>query len=158
MSIDNIDSIETLELHKKIIRDTKFLYSLYKDFYQELKRATLPIPIVEIGSGAGFIKKVIPKTITSDVVKSDGIDIVASAEKLPFKKASVGSIVMLNVFHHIKNPVKALKEFDRCLKSKGKIVMIEPCNTLWSRFIYQTFHSKHERFDPTTRWRIDAHG
>jgi len=38
----------------------------------------------------------------------------------------------------------------RCLKAGGRIVMIEPANTWWSRFVYQNFH--HELFDMQAKW------
>jgi SAM-dependent methyltransferase len=143
-----IDSIVWLKRDRELINNKRFLNLIYKDFYTKLKPSKLPKPIVEIGSGGGFIKKIIPGVITTDVVISDGIDIKAFAEKLPFKSRSIGSIVMINVFHHIKDPTKALREFERTLKPKGKIVMIEPWVTTFSKFIYQNFH--HENFDPSS--------
>ena len=41
--------------------------------------------------------------------------------------------------------MKALQEMERCLKKDGKIIMIEPYNSAWGRFIYKNFH--HEAFD-----------
>lgn len=152
----NIDSIQTLLEHKIIIKNSKFLNLLYRDFYKEFKKLTKLKPIIEIGSGAGFIKEIIPKTITTDVVKTDDIDLKAFAEKLPFDNRSVGSILMLNVFHHIKDPTKALFEFDRILKTNGRIVMIEPANTAWSRFIYKYFHN--ETFDTESIWKTKGNG
>lgn len=151
-----IDSIEWLERDRKLVNNKKFLNWIYKDFYSKIKSTKLPKPVVEIGSGAGFIKKIIPGAMTTDVIKASGIDIKAFAEKLPFKKSSIGSIVMLNVFHHIKDPKSALKEFERCLKPGGKIVMIEPWVTSFSKFIYQNFH--HETFDPEAGWKINGKG
>lgn len=156
MTENNLDSIEGLIEHKRILEKSKFLHFVYVDFYRKIKEAGLLNPIVEIGSGAGFIKKIIPKAITTDVIKIDDIDKVVYAEKLPFKKNSLGSIVMLNVFHHIKDPVKALTEFKRTLRTNGKIVMIEPWGTPFSKFIYQNFH--HEGFDPTASWKTKGKG
>ncbi len=152
----DIDSIQTLKLHQKIIIESKFLNALYKDFYLEFKKLAKHKPIVEIGSGAGFIKKVIPKAITTDVIKTNNIDKLAYAEKLPFKNGAVGSIVMLNVLHHIKKPTKAIEEFDRVLKKGGRITMIEPANTIWSRFLYTHFHN--EIFDTKSGWTTKGSG
>lgn len=148
----DLDSKEALLNHKKIIGNNRFLTLVHKSFYKMIALNVNLKPIVEIGSGPGFIKKIIPHTITTDVIKADGIDKVAYAEKLPFKSKSVGSIVMLNTFHHVKNPIKALYEFDRCLKPYGRIVMVEPWPTIWSRFIYTNFH--HEDFNIKGGWKI----
>lgn len=151
-----IDSVEWLEQDRILIKNRKFLNRIYSDFYSKIQSTKLKRPIIEIGSGAGFIKKVIPGVTTTDVIKAKGIDIKAFAEKLPFKKSSVGSIVMVNVFHHIKNPLKALHEFERILIPNGKIIMIEPWVTPFSKFIYQNFH--HEDFDTFASWKIKGKG
>ena len=52
---------------------------------------------------------------------------------------------MRDVFHHIPNPRNLLKEASRCLKPQGKIVMIEPWVTCWSKLVYTKLH--HEPFD-----------
>jgi SAM-dependent methyltransferase len=63
---------------------------------------------------------------------------------------------MIDVLHHIKKPKVFFAEARRCLKSGGKIVMIEPANTLWGRFIYKNFH--HEIFDTSAEWEMDKTG
>jgi SAM-dependent methyltransferase len=49
-----------------------------------------------------------------------------------------------------------LKEATRVLKKDGLLVMIEPANTIWGRFIYQNFH--HEPFDTKAGWTIPVSG
>ena len=63
---------------------------------------------------------------------------------------------MIDVFHHIKTPRSVLTEMERCLKPGGKIIMIEPANTWWGRFIFQNFH--HEPFNPAAGWSIEGEG
>lgn len=157
MTSVDINSLDSLEKHKGLIRRNLFLKKLYTDFYDEFKRVKKPSgTLVELGSGGGFIKQIVPSVVTSDVVGGDGIDKVFNATKMPFKSGSVSSFFMLNVFHHIKRPALALKEISRCLKTGGKVVMIEPYNSVWARFIYQNFH--HEEFDPGSGWAIKGKG
>ena len=154
---NKLDSKETLELHAHIIDKKVILKKIYEKFYTEFKKTKIPKgKILELGSGAGFLKKYIQKIITSDVVAGKGIDKVFFAEKMPFKDNSLAAIFMLNVLHHIKNPEKGLKEMERCLKVSGKIIMIEPYNSIWSKFIYQNFH--HELFDPKSDWKVKGQG
>ncbi len=47
-----------------------------------------------------------------------------------------------------------MQEAQRTLKPKGKIVMIEPATTFFSRWIYKTFH--HEPFDENGDLSIEA--
>lgn len=155
----DLDSPETTIKRINIIKKKKFLYQIYLDFYKTFKRHSRTIPPgkkVEIGSGAGFLKEIIPEVVTSDVMKLPNCDIQFSAEKMPFKDGSVSVFYMLNTFHHIKNPEKALSEFSRCLKKKGKIIMVEPYNSTWGRFVYKNFH--HEIFNPKAGWKIKGKG
>ncbi len=157
MKENNLDNQETLSLHARIIYKKLFLKKIYIDFYYELLNNRFPRgPIVELGSGAGFIKKINHQVITSDVVKGSNIDKVFSATKMPFKNSAISAFLMFDVLHHIKDTKKALNEMSRCLKKGGKIVMIEPYNSFFGRFIFQNFH--HENFDPNADWKIQGTG
>ena len=63
---------------------------------------------------------------------------------------------MIDVLHHVSDAAAFFKEVTRCLKPGGKVVMIEPANTPWSRFIHRNFH--HERFDTTAGWALAGAG
>jgi SAM-dependent methyltransferase len=75
---------------------------------------------------------------------------------MPFGNETISGIFMVDVFHHIPDSKQFLQEAQRVLKPGGKIVMIEPANSTWGRFIYQNFH--HEPFDPKAGWSIPASG
>lgn len=155
----NLDSPKTTIERIDIIRNKKYLEKVYKSFYGIFvsnTKNTPKGPKVELGSGAGFLKSFIPGVITSDILKLPFLDLKLSAEKLPFKDKSISVFYLLNTFHHIKKPKKALREMMRCLKKGGKIIMIEPGNTIFSRFIYQNYH--HEVFDANADWEINAKG
>jgi len=159
--IKDLDHFSATEVHAKIIQKKKFLKKLYVDYYNEMKdhvgyKEDAQDVIIELGSGGGFIKEVIPSIITSDILEVSMVDKCFSVDNIPYEDASVDAFIMLNVFHHIKKPEDVLNEVNRCLKKGGKLVMIEPANTPWSRFIFQNFH--HELFDPTSGWSIKGTG
>ena len=112
--------------------------------------------LVELGSGGGFIKEIIGNVITSDILELPNVDKLFSATEMPFEKASVDAFFMIDVLHHITDSRAFFREALRCLKASGKIVMIEPANTLWARFIYRNFH--HELFDTQTKWELENIG
>ncbi len=158
-NIKDLDDPATTLLHSEIVQKKKFLKKLYIDFYTQFRKA-VPEPetkvLVELGSGGGFVKEVIGSVITSDVLDLPNVDKVFSALEMPLDDTSVDAFFMFDVLHHITDPAAFFREAIRCLKPSGKIVMIEPANTLWSRFIYKNFH--HELFDPEAQWELQKLG
>jgi SAM-dependent methyltransferase len=157
--IKDLDDPATTLLHAQIVQKKKFLKKLYIDFYKEFgKVITEPEKktLIELGSGGGCIKEVINNAITSDILELPNVDKVFSALDMPFEDNSVDAFFMFDVLHHITEPGGFFREAIRCLKPAGKIVMIEPANTLWARFIYKNFH--HELFDPQAEWGLKESG
>lgn len=156
----DLDSPERTILHKSIIKQKKFLNSLYIDWYNKLKKFSNyndQGKFLELGSGGGFIKEIMPNIITSDVISLPDIDKVFYGENMPFENESLDGIVMIDVFHHIPDSRGFLSEANRVLKKNGKLVMSEPWNSPWGKFIYQNFH--HEPFEPTSeKWTIINEG
>jgi SAM-dependent methyltransferase len=137
-----IDDPHTSELRRQIIQGKKFLKKIYEDWYSTIA-ASLPLTegsVLELGSGCGFMKEVIPGLIISDCFFCRGLDLVLDGQQFPFKDKSLRAIVMTNVFHHLPRPREFFKESIRCLHSGGVIVMIEPWVTPWSKFVYKRFH------------------
>lgn len=152
-----IDDKEQIRKDRKTIERKIFLKNVYKDFYSRVIPQNIPNgPIVEIGSGAGFLKEINPKIVATDVVKDKNIDKVFHAEKIPFKNKSIAAFLMINVFHHIKNPKKAIEEMQRCLKNKGKIIMVEPYPSPFGKFIYKYLH--RENCNLRAGWKIKGKG
>jgi len=157
-NIKDLDDPETTMLHSAIIQNKPFLKNIYIDFYNQFKGSVRGEEgcFVEIGSGGGFIGDVMPNVIKTDILNLPNVDLRLSGVNLSFKSSSVDAIFMLNVFHHIHNPGNFLNEVTRCLKTGGKLVLIEPANTFWGRFIYKNFH--HEEFDPKADWGLEDTG
>ena len=149
------DDTSTTLLHARILRDKVFLRRLYGEYYTSFREG-LALPeaatIVELGSGGGFIKDVIPNAITSDILPLPDVDQCFGAETMPFEDASVDRFCMINTMHHIPDIEAMFRECVRCLKPGGTVVAIEPANTLLSRFIFRHFH--HEPFDTAADWTL----
>ena len=156
----NIDAPATSKYRKRLIRDKAFLRRLYADWYEMIKRSlsySFTGPIVELGSGGGFLNDVVPNLITSDVFMLSHIDLVLNGQELPFRENTLQGIILIDVFHHIARVKKFLVEAIRCLKPGGVVVMVEPWSSRWSRLIYRKFH--HEPFDlKTEKWEFTCGG
>ena len=144
---------------RHILRGKPFLTAVYRAWYASLLRQIEHCgqPILEIGSGAGFFKEHLPHLITSDIQHLPWVDAVLDATALPFADGSLGALVMINTFHHFSRPGVFLKEAARCVEPGGRVVMIEPWVTPWSRFMYRNFH--HEPFEPDSEaWDLPRRG
>jgi SAM-dependent methyltransferase len=154
-----LDDPATTELRKQIIASKPFLKAIYDEWYG-LLAAQLPAiegEVLELGSGAGYCERFIPGLITSEVFPCSGVHLIADARHLPFPDASLRAIVFTDVLHHMPDVRQFFAEATRCLRSNGKILMIEPWVSPWSRFVYTRFH--HEPFRPeASDWSFPSTG
>ena len=151
-----LDRPETSLSHRDIIMSKTFLRRIYEDWYALFNAYVNELPkgkILELGSGGGFMQDCIPDIISSDIMDIPGVDMRVDAMDLPFESNELSGIFMIDVLHHMNDCEQFFSEGQRVLKRGGKIIMIEPANTMMSRFIYQKFH--HEEFDPKASWKLD---
>jgi SAM-dependent methyltransferase len=144
----DLDDPRTTDERRRLIASKPFLREIYEDWYTAVAGA-LPAgdgPVLEIGSGAGFLSRFVPGLITSEILLCSGIRLVLDGGHLPFPDGSLRGIAMTNVLHHLPEPRRFLIEAARCVRPGGAIVMIEPWVSWWSTFVYTRLH--HEPFDP----------
>lgn len=132
---------------------------IYVEWYQLLKK-WLPEEarvVIELGSGPGFISQEIPNAITSDILYLPYLDMVMNGRHLPFCKQCLDALLMVDVFHHISDAGSFLDEVSRVLKAGGRLVMIEPWLTSWSKWVLTRFH--HEPMDfNAVEWAFSSDG
>ena len=147
----DIDAPRCTKLRSSVIQNKAFLRQIYINWYKSLIMLLPPGegPVLELGSGSGFLKDFIPNLLTSDIFQIKGIDFVLDGQRLPFKDTSLQSIVMVDVLHHIPDVTSFLAEAARCIKPGGLIVMVEPWVTRWSALVYRYLH--HEPYHPETK-------
>ena len=144
----DIDDPHTSALRRHIIQEKGFLRQIYQEWYTSILEA-IPQdngPILELGSGGGFLSDLIPGLITSEVFCCSNVSVVLDGCQLPFTDEALRAIVMTNVFHHLQHPKRFLTEASRCIQKGGAVVMIEPWVSPWSRLVYSRLH--HEPFHP----------
>ena len=155
----DLDDPQTTELRCQIVREKKFLRKIYDEWYG-LLRARIPAGsggILELGSGAGYFQEFVPDAIQSEVFVCKNADLVADARALPFPAGSLKAVVMTDVFHHIPDVRAFMKEAVRCLRPGGRLTMVEPWVSTWSKVIFTHLH--HEPFMPMAAdWRIPMSG
>lgn len=154
-----IDDPRTTERRRRIIKTNRFLWRIYDEWYRYITDGIPVGPgrVLEIGSGAGFLERYVPGLITSDVFPCPWIQLVADGRSLPFSSGSLKAVAMVDVLHHVPDSRAFLMEAQRCLRPGGRLVMIEPWVSTWSRLVYTYLH--HEPFIPDAKeWRFPSTG
>lgn len=155
----DVDHPQSTILRRQIIHEKAFLRRVYSEWYGLICRH-LPsedAQVLEIGSGAGFLKQVIPQVITSEVFHLEGVDRVEDATALSFADSSLDAIVMTDVLHHVPDVSQFFAEAARTLRDDGSVVLIEPWRTRWSQWVYTHLHHEPFRSD-TDDWRLPSGG
>lgn len=136
-----LDYCQEASLHRQVWRAKPSLSYFYSEaFFKKIKYYCSRFPVLEVGSGPGFLKDYWREIIISDVFYMPWLDIVSRCEKLPFKDSTFANLVCVDVFHHLASPVKFLKEAERVLVPKGQIIMIEPWITSFSYIFWKYVH------------------
>jgi SAM-dependent methyltransferase len=155
----DIDDPRTTHLRRRILAGKPFLRRIYEEWYEALA-ASLPAghePVLELGSGAGFLAGHVPGLVRSELFLTPGIDLVLDGLALPFAAGALRGIAMTNVLHHLPRPLTFFAEAARAIRPGGVVAMIEPWVTPWSRWVYTHLH--HEPFLPeATEWEIPSGG
>jgi len=136
------------EINKKLHNwnSKPVLQKIYKDFYSLIStyiRPDISGKIVELGSGIGNLKTIIPECITTDLFLNPWIDQVENAYELSFDNNSISHLILFDVLHHLEFPGTALHEFHRVLKKEGRIIIFEPALSILGLIIYGLFHHEH---------------
>jgi SAM-dependent methyltransferase len=149
----DVDSAAFSLAHRRLVMRKAILRQLFEKFYHDVRAADLayftncPGKRLEIGSGAGILSEVYPDVITSDLKVLPFIDIVMSADALPFLDNSLRAVYAINVFHHLPNPRKFFREILRTVHPGGGVVLIEPFYGPFASWMFKRLH-KSEGFEP----------
>jgi demethylmenaquinone methyltransferase/2-methoxy-6-polyprenyl-1,4-benzoquinol methylase len=114
--------------------------------FEEIKAAAniqLHQVVVDIGGGTGRLAQYIcnscktvyvldesEKMLSKVIQEKNLITIKGNALKAPFQSNSIDTVILSDVFHHIKEQEQLIEEIFRILKAEGKVVMMD-------------FHKKH---------------
>jgi SAM-dependent methyltransferase len=148
------------ELRRRI-RGKYAVDALYREVYARyaacLARGPAAGGVLEIGSGAGFARELVPGLIASDILPYAGLDLVLDARRLPFTSGSLRAILMFNVFHHIPDVGAMLGECERVLAPGGRMLIVDEHPGVIGGPVLRCIH--HEPYDPrAAEWTFASTG
>ena len=148
----DVDDDELLAIHASILQGKPLLRSAFETFYLDMaarcdQHFRVPGIEVELGTGAGFFRKLRPSLLTSDVRRLPGIDLTLNAQSMELEDSSVRCIYAINVFHHLSDPILFFNELIRVLRPGGGCILIEPHGGFSSALLHRYLH-RDEHFDP----------
>ena len=155
----DLDDPRSTVIRRRILSEKKFLREIYKEWYAFITESLGGVSdsVLELGSGAGFLREFLPDLITSDLLQLPDLSLALDACYIPFRDDSLSSIVMIDVLHHLPQPRRFFDEASRCVRRGGRIVMIEPWVTPWSWFVFGIL--RQEPFDPERKeWEFPSTG
>jgi SAM-dependent methyltransferase len=119
------------------------LRTVYRGFHELIASRldrSIPGDIVELGSGMGSIKEVIPDCVTTDLFPNPWLDRQENAYSLNFPEGSLSNLILFDVWHHLRYPATALAEFRRVLAPGGQVIVFDPAISWTGRLAYGLFH------------------
>jgi SAM-dependent methyltransferase len=128
-----------------------YIYQIERELLnKQIKNASSYVSGAVLDVGAGNCDRYrhffqYDKYVRMDIEKGENVDVVGSADNIPFSENGFDSIVCTQVFEHLKYPEKATKEMHRVLKNGGFVIITVP----------QT-GALHE--EPHDYWRFTKYG
>lgn len=144
-----------IQRNREAWRRKPLLRAVYRDFHQTIAarlNAALDGLTVEVGSGIGSIKEVIPQCITSDMFPNPWLDRQENAYRLSFADRSIANLILFDVWHHLEFPGTALAEFHRVLVPGGRLIVFEPAMSLLGSLVYTLGHHEPVAFHQPVEW------
>jgi hypothetical protein len=155
------DGDDRIDLHRSILTQKKMMKGVFLHFYDLFVDYNTRLfsgdgKLVELGSGAGFVKEVVPNMVVTDVVAAPGLDMVLDSQDMDLQDGSVRAILGINCFHHFSDPDAFFGELQRVLVRGGGCVLIEPYHGVLARPFYRNLHDGEHFNMSQDSWRTQG--
>lgn len=128
-----------------------------------VREVELQPPALDNGCGVGFLLDLlqcehkvgidISSAMASKAASRHGRIVIGNSQELPFEDNTFGTIFSRGLLHHLPSPEAGVAEMYRVLKPGGRIVVVDPNESLMTRlpriFAYRSSHfsDDHKNFN-----------
>lgn len=137
--LNDVEKNRALWERKPVLRHT--YRKMYGEIAARLAGGTDGVTL-ELGSGIGHSRDVIPNCVTSDTFPAPWLDRVESAYRISYADGALSNLILFDVWHHLQYPMAALDEFARVLRRGGRVVLLEPAVGVLGLLVYGIFHKE----------------
>lgn len=152
--MDRAEYLQELHDHRKIWETKPVLREVYREMFSRIRAELVEGTILEIGSGVGSSKELLPGAWSGDVYPTPWTHVVLDAHELPIADGAVSNLVLVDTLHHLHKPLTFLAEARRVLRPGGRLVFCEPYLSAVSYVFYRWVH--REGADPGWDLHSDA--
>lgn len=159
----DVDDDSRLRIHKQILAEKPLLKRVFREFhtrFDTLDRELLQGTgiRIEIGAGVAPIKDCFPDVISTDIVATDGIEMVLDAQNMELDSDSVRVVFGQNVFHHLPQPSQFFDELERVLVPGGGAILLEPYYSPFAEFLFKRMFQTEGYDKEYPHWETPIHG
>lgn len=124
------------------------LREIYRDFHHLIAGhlSSVDGETVEIGSGIGNIREVIPHCVRTDLFPNPWIDRQENVYRLSMADSSAANVILFDVFHHLEYPLDALQECGRVLRRGGRLLVFDHAMSLAGLVFSKFLHHEWQGF------------
>jgi len=135
---------DVLNRHRRVWMQKPALRRIYQEefFSRQLAQRKIGGINIEVGGGPGFFKTALPDVVSTDLIYCPWLDVIADAQRLPFREGSASNVFGLDILHHLAAPIAFLEEAERVLTPGGRLILVEPWVTPFSFVIYRYLHQE----------------
>lgn len=155
----SFDSPAAFAIRNEAIQSKRFMRQIYREWSQMILDACSRGGMsIEVGATNPITREIFREKACwgTDVVALEGVDIVTDGCTMAFRDGSLMNITGMDTLHHLPDAGRFLEESVRVLCRGGRLVLVEPWNNSWARFVYSSFHP--EPFDERAGWTISGNG